>query len=141
MRVFDRNRPDDTRTGQTWRTSRVRQIRRGAVVRFHPATGDRAEGNIYPVGVVGPDGTFQVRTRAPGDGAAVGEYRLTVRWEKEIDPLSPDMLGGKFRDPNNAVRTVTVSEGENVLEPIRLEARISDRPAAIKDDEPAKKEK
>jgi hypothetical protein len=29
-------------------------------------------------GEIGPDGTFQLSTRRPGDGAAPGEYRVTV---------------------------------------------------------------
>lgn len=50
----------------------------GAVVTFHP---DGAAADApRPTARTGDDGRFQLTTKAAGDGAPAGEYRVTVTW-------------------------------------------------------------
>src|SRR5436309_2942675 len=53
-----------------------------ALVTFHPTGADAAR----PTGRVGGDGTFTLTTRVAGDGAPVGEYRVTVTWAVPVAP-------------------------------------------------------
>lgn len=88
----------------------------GAVMVFHPVTPPEKEVN-KPAARVQADGKFQVTTYDAHDGAPPGDYVVTVTWGA---PPSPDKLGGKFRDPTKSQLKVTVTEGENVLEPMEL---------------------
>jgi hypothetical protein len=53
----------------------------GAGVTFYPAK----EGGRQASGITGSDGTFQLTTFKPNDGALAGEYKVTVQYS---DPLS-----------------------------------------------------
>ena len=96
----------------------------GALVVLNPFTPNG--GPAVPSGKVGADGTFAISTHAPGDGAAAGEYAVTVTWPLPPKPDSddayngPDRLKGRFADPKKPVRKVTVAAGPNTLEPITL---------------------
>ena len=58
---------------------------------------------------------------AQGDGAAVGQYAVTVMWMGENDDVPrPDFFQGKYSDPHKPVLTVTIKEGDNELQPITL---------------------
>jgi hypothetical protein len=45
-----------------------------AVVRLQPAEGTTAEVRQGATGAIGPDGSFEFYTRAPGDGVYGGKY-------------------------------------------------------------------
>jgi hypothetical protein len=83
--------------------------------------------DLIPHGVVEPDGTFRIGTYADGDGAPEGEYTVTIAWpETRTDPktrdeVSADRLEGRYADPMKSRLTVTVRNGENRLEPFRLD--------------------
>lgn len=51
----------------------------GATVIFHP-DGQAAPGAPRPVGQADANGEFRLTTAAANDGAAPGEYRVTVAW-------------------------------------------------------------
>ena len=80
-----------------------------------------------PHGVVGPDGAFVVGTYADADGAPAGEYTVTITWQetrkdsKTGDEISDDRLKGRHADPAKSRWKVTIKEGDNQLEPFRLD--------------------
>lgn len=98
----------------------------GALVIFNP-TDVKGEATIVPSGTVQADGSFQLTSYETADGAPAGAYRVTIRWpEPPKSPLDkPDMgddrLRNRFTDPERSLWRVTVVEGENQLEPFRVD--------------------
>ncbi len=102
----------------------------GARVIFHPVSENP---NLpQPSAVVDENGSFRLGTRAPGDGAPAGEYKVTIDWSDLSDqavysadissgpPKSPDKLGGRYADPKRSMLQVNVKEGKNNLPPFEL---------------------
>ena len=95
----------------------------GARVTFHPlsATDKNAK---TPFAVVQEDGTFQLMTYRPNDGAPPGEYVATVSWFKpaqgtlDDDGIGEVLLPAKYQRPESSGLKVTVKE--NSPEPIVL---------------------
>lgn len=80
-----------------------------------------------PTAVAQADGTFRLTSYQPADGAPAGEYAATVVWTDPPPPgvnsesYSPvDKLGGRYATPDKSPLKVTVAEGDNVLEPFKL---------------------
>lgn len=92
----------------------------GAVISFHPV-GNTDATAIKPQASVEEDGTFRPNSFGLRDGAPAGEYALTVFWPGGRGPIGPDRLKGRYSDPNRPVMKVTIKDGDNVLEPIRLD--------------------
>jgi hypothetical protein len=107
---------------------------KGAMVIFHPV-GQDGPTVIRPSGIVADDGTFYLTSdpRQPGDGAAPGDYVVTIIWN--APPPAPkgkmtmggeskggevDRLEGKYRDHKTSPLKVTVKTGKNELEPFDL---------------------
>ena len=96
----------------------------GAIVILHPA--DPAAAPVKPRGKVGTDGSYRLTTYDTGDGAPAGEYVVTVYWPKPPkagDPVTddgPDILVGKYLRPEQPAARVTVTSGDNRLDPITL---------------------
>lgn len=96
----------------------------GALVLLNPVTPNG--GPATPNGKVGTDGTFAITSYAPGDGAASGEYAVTVVWpatpRDDSDDVhsGPDRLKGRFANIKKPVQRITVVAGQNTLEPITL---------------------
>lgn len=105
----------------------------GATVVLHPADGRDFDAlGTRPKGTVGEDGSFTVRTYADEDGAPAGEYRVCFYWWENPEAATPrDRLGQRFLNPSQSRWTVRITEGENTLEPIRLQgvARQRSNPA------------
>jgi hypothetical protein len=106
------------------------QPARGAVVAFHPKD-DNSLTARRPTGVVGNDGTFTLSTLKPGDGAAAGEYVVTVIWPEEAGPAKPtmnmapppeppDRLKGRYADRRQSGLSAAVKPGRNRLPPFEL---------------------
>src|SRR5262245_43645050 len=57
------------------------QVPIGAQIVLHPVGGESADG-VSPSGSVGSDGSFQITSYDPGDGAPHGEYVGTLEWYK-----------------------------------------------------------
>jgi hypothetical protein len=98
----------------------------GAKIVLIPLSG-RSDG-LQARGEVGPDGTFQLTTYAPDDGAPVGEYAVAVRWypkrpshaqdEDGRPPLRgslPDLLGNRYSDPRTSGLKVRIEPGVSEL--------------------------
>jgi hypothetical protein len=77
-----------------------------------------------PFAQVREDGSFEITTYAPGDGAPAGEYAVVVEWRKGRFPGSrdrgPDLLNKKYRDPKRSPLRVQITEGKNDLPPFHL---------------------
>jgi hypothetical protein len=104
---------------------------------MHPAAcGPASKEGVKPSATTGEDGTFQLSTYDQDDGAPVGGYSVTIQWYQAGDNAKPakgkralpagfarpsDRLKGKYRDPSKSPWQVTISEGNNVLNPIEVE--------------------
>jgi hypothetical protein len=97
----------------------------GAQVIFHPADGT-ADGT-RPNAITGPDGTFQLTTRAKGDGAPAGEYKVLVVRRVQDGPVdegrSRNVLPEKYNRPDQTPLTATVHPGPNEIPTFNLSAR------------------
>lgn len=92
-----------------------------ADVFFHPLV-NRDPRAPHPHARVNASGAFQAGTRRANDGAPAGEYAVTIVWtpaEDVEDP--PDLLGGRYRDPETSPLRVQVQEKTNELPPFNLE--------------------
>jgi hypothetical protein len=98
----------------------------GANITLVPVRGEWAgRWSHRPFGKVGPDGSFQVSTFAPGDGAPAGEYVVTLYWPTAGGDA--DRLGGAHLSPDRSNRvTATVTTGRNDL-PLDLTAPAARR--------------
>jgi hypothetical protein len=86
------------------------------------------DGIMTPVGTIGPDGSFSLRTGQSGEGAVPGEYK--VRLEPEDASLLPGAKApakgkklpfpAKYLDEETSNLAVTVKAEPNQLEPFRL---------------------
>ena len=71
------------------------------------------------------EGKFQVTTYEQADGAAVGEYKVTIEYYRPIknggslEP-GPNVLPPKLARPETSEITVQVAQGKNTLQPIAL---------------------
>ena len=78
------------------------------------------------VGETGPTGEFKMGTGVPGNGAPPGEYVVTFTKPRiDSDPangleIEVDDFEGKYSDPDNSELTVTITKGDNELEPFLL---------------------
>ena len=80
----------------------------GALIVFHPQDESRLN-DPKPVATCEKDGSFSLTTMQPGDGAAAGEYGVTVVWIKndgaakfslsEESSGGKDRLGGRYGQP------------------------------------------
>lgn len=75
-------------------------------------------------GDVAPDGSFTLSTRAPGDGAAAGDYKVRVepgaRPNQKISTVARTPFPLKYIDEDSSGVFVTVKAGTNTLDPITL---------------------
>jgi hypothetical protein len=99
----------------------------GAVVTFHPVS-PTVENKLRPSGVVQADGTFRLTTYTTGDGAAPGDYAVTLAWPEKEDPDLEvrgievrDRFQNRFKDPKRPYKRVTVRDGNNELDPFVIE--------------------
>jgi hypothetical protein len=91
-----------------------------AFVVFHPADAQGPQA-MRPYGHAGADGSFKLTTYEADDGAPAGEYVVTVVWLAKgggEDP--PDLLKGRYRNPDASPLKVTVQEGPTELTPFKL---------------------
>jgi hypothetical protein len=89
----------------------------GAVVHLHP----RDPLKCPPAyATVKSDGSFKATTYRDDDGAAPGDYVVTVVWRPERKDeneiiVGPDRLRDRYSQPGKSALKATVSAGENVL--------------------------
>lgn len=91
----------------------------GALVVLHPR--NAADPKIQPArGNVGSDGKFIVSTYDAADGAAAGEYAVTVEWYRLIHSADsaqpgPNVLPPRYANPQTTDLIVRINEGANDL--------------------------
>jgi hypothetical protein len=95
-----------------------------ARVSFH-ALGNPELRSGAPMALVEEDGSFRLSTRRAYDGIPAGEYAVTITWPSATKQQNgfnagPDLLDGRYADPNSTPLRARVSEGQNELEPIHL---------------------
>jgi hypothetical protein len=94
----------------------------GAVLTFH-RVGDSDKTNL-PHAVVREDGTFSLTTRVPGDGAAPGQYEITVIWRKKGKGKGDDegswMIPFRYLTAAESGLTAEVKNGPTELPPFVL---------------------
>ena len=97
----------------------------GAAIVFHPAD---ATNGTHPVAQVDANGDFRLTTIRSGDGAAAGEYRVTLTWyvspprkknvEGEESPVR-NLIPDKYARSGSTPLTATIRLDGN--EPVRIE--------------------
>jgi len=90
----------------------------GATIHFHPVD---KEACPPAFATVNDDGSYSLTTFKSDDGAAEGDYIVTVNWpEVRQDDgetiLGKDRLGGIYAKPDISKLTATVSPGDNEIE-------------------------
>jgi hypothetical protein len=77
------------------------------------------------------DGSFELSTYKPGDGAPAGRYTVSIVWSKtnpnDNRSRGPDLLRGRYAQAEKSGLQVEVKEGKNQLSPFELQ--VSDLPA------------
>jgi len=105
----------------------------GAVVTFHPQGVDEMKA-LRPSGLTDKDGNFTLST-ASSEGAPVGDYIVTINWNKpaeqpagkklmgtELPPPPPDAFQGKsYASRGQSKLTAKVTPDTSTLEPFRLD--------------------
>ena len=86
-----------------------------AQVIFHPL-GDAEPKRQTASGEVAADGSFSLSTYTAGDGAAAGDYAVTVSWPSGSSPIGgdsesgPDRLGNRYSNRETSGLKATVNE-------------------------------
>ena len=106
----------------------------GAIVTLHPTADAVDVRKSKPWGLVEPDGSYTLRTYDKGDGAPLGDYRVTVAWlDNPNVPNSIDLLGGAYADPDQSQWTFTIEKGRTELPPIEIAgARVIESPQRMR---------
>ena len=95
----------------------------GVQVRLHPVGKLDDMDAPRPFAETGADGGFALGTFEAEDGAPAGEYLVTIFWPgKEQGPSgAPDQLAGKYTNILKPSFRVTIRDGDNRLEPFKLD--------------------
>lgn len=97
----------------------------GLRVKFHPQF-DIGKTKFVPSGNTDANGKFQLSTGAPFNGAPKGDYIVTIEQPLVADDPRDglegeiDQLKGAYSDPAKSEWKVTITDGENVLEPFQV---------------------
>jgi hypothetical protein len=96
----------------------------GAEVHFHPVEKEAPPA----VGTVDDEGGFDLTTYSTSDGAAAGDYIVTINWRDERPGdgeiiVGPDRLGERYSKRNVSKLTATVSDGETIVDRFDLKSK------------------
>jgi hypothetical protein len=97
----------------------------GAAVFFYRQGGDSTKEETI-MGIVQPDGSFELVTGALGKGAPPGEYDVLIEWKpvtgqnKGRPERSRDRLEGRFADRKHPLLHATVAATATILPPFEL---------------------
>lgn len=97
----------------------------GVKVTLHPQF-DIGSVKFAPNGETNKDGKFTLSTAKAGDGAPPGDYAVTFELlragaDKAGFDAEVDVWKGKYANPASSQWKVTIKEGNNVLEPFKLD--------------------
>jgi hypothetical protein len=84
---------------------------------FHSTAAEKAA-TIPPTARSDQDGQFSLTTFRAGDGAPVGDYVVTVRWQQVVGSgeaacPGPDLLPPRYNDTKNSDLRFHVAQGNN----------------------------
>jgi len=84
-----------------------------------------ADRKLRPQGITGPDGTFQLTTYDPNDGAPPGKYLVGVVAQKEAKFAddTESIIPGRYANPKISGVMVTVKAPTTELPPIEIADR------------------
>jgi hypothetical protein len=85
-----------------------------AVVRLQPVEGSTAELRKGASSAIGPDGSFEMYTRTPGDGVYEGDYAVTFAVQKGVMDATP-LIPAKYMNPQTSGFTVKVDGDKTEL--------------------------
>ena len=97
-----------------------------ATVVFHPIDANSAPGRRSLTARTDANGVFRLTTHEPGDGAAAGEYGVTVEFRELVQEGDEMLRGGANLLPDRYSRPATsglqcrVETGPNELQPFQL---------------------
>jgi len=98
-----------------------------AMVVLHPLDPDPDdENNQRPIAITKADGTFELTTLQPKDGAPAGEYTITVelrdkRMDGDVEVRDgKNLLPARYRDPARSKLMYRVVEGDNDIPTLEL---------------------
>lgn len=97
----------------------------GVKVTFHPQF-SMGSVTFTPIGETNKEGRFTVSTGGAGDGAPPGDYVVTFELlrggsDKNGQDIEVDAWKGKYADPAKSSFKVTIKDGDNALEPFKLD--------------------
>ncbi len=100
----------------------------GAMIVFHPLSGDAFGTDLRPSAIVQTDGAFAPTTYDHGDGLPAGEYALTVYWpvppgrngEDDGGGMSASRLPPRYDKPDKSGLKIVVERQPNELRAISL---------------------
>jgi hypothetical protein len=101
----------------------------GAIVSLLPEADVSNSRALRSTGEVQSDGTFRLTTYLAYDGAPAGPHAVMAYWPGPLPPNSsptdvgPDRLRGRYTTPDHPLARVTITEGENELEPFEIKAK------------------
>jgi hypothetical protein len=92
-----------------------------AVVFFHPV-GAKSSTALRPTGRVGADGTFQLMSLRPDDGAPPGDYLVSVVWRSPAKRGDDDtsLLPLRYMNPTTSGLKARIQAGAAELPPFQL---------------------
>ncbi len=93
----------------------------GVLVVFHPL--NDVSGNSRSYAKTQLDGTYLLSTHRAGDGAPVGEYKVTFFWpptEAEESPGLKDKLASRYANPKESQLRVEVKAEQNIVPTFEL---------------------
>ncbi len=93
----------------------------GVEIKFHSKVQEESH-RVFPKAKTDAEGKFVAWTYRQDDGLPPGDYSMTFIYHGKLPPFTrasdaPDLLQGKYSDPENTEQTVTVPENS---EPIDL---------------------
>jgi hypothetical protein len=99
----------------------------GALVVFHPRAPVAGQAQ-KPLAYTDAEGRFRLMTERPDDGAAAGEYTMTVVQRERTamgreEVNARNLLPPRYARPATSGLTFRVEEGENELPPVHLTDR------------------
>lgn len=101
------------------------QLAIGAFVTLHPIGESQLPSDVRPAGYVQPNGQVRFATFGIQDGVPVGDYLVTVRWNKlvkngeEASP-GPNILPERYLLPMTSGLRIEVKAGQSELPPLEL---------------------
>jgi predicted small lipoprotein YifL len=111
-----------------------------ATVFFHRA-GKTDIGEPVPYGTTGQDGSFQLGTNVPGDGALAGDYVITIVWpdmtkKENGNGERPDLLKGAYLKAAESKIKASVKAAKNELPliDVKLPSRSVVDPSSLSHD-------